>query len=560
MKKRLLFLAAAMLIVSMVFSACAPKAAATTAVTEAPPAATEAQPVATEQPTTSVAPVGGTLIWGIEGEPDTLDPNKTSMGVSDLIMQFIGGSLVWMTMDWQYVPYLAESWTISADGLVWEFKLRHDVKFSDGTPLTAQDYAWTFQRALDPATASPGTGPMLGAVDTIEAVDDYTLRLTLKEPNAPLIYALADPGYTQPINKAAFESMGADTYGRSPMSVGPYVFKEWVTSEHITLERNPDYTWGPATEPNKGPFNIQTIEFRIIPDHTTVISGLESGEIDFAAILPKDVADLQGTGNMEIMQWLGQGINPYVVFNLERAPFNDVRVRQAFNLAVDRQALIDLVVQGNGELQGGYLSKSVMGYWPGGEALGYGFDLPRAKQLMADAGYTPGTDGILQKDGVPLSIKMLAPSNDENLLKTAQVLQEQYKTLGVEIEITQQDFGTLYTTMASGDFDIGMMGMGYGEADLLYFNFHSSNIGGLNVSRLNDPEIDALLTQQRAATDVSQRQAILDQIQQKVIEEAYVVFLFTQTNFEALNTRIKGGAFWNVPLISLNISSAYIEP
>ena len=177
---------------------------------------------------------------------------------------------------------MAERWETSPDGLTWTFFLRKDVKFQDGTPLTANDYVYTFERAVDPATASPVTGTQLATVAKTEAPDDYTFKVTLKEPYFPFLDNLAAPGTMQPLSKAWVEKYGED-YGRHPMSVGPYKLKEWVTGDHITLERNPDYAWQPPYA-HQGPRYIQEFVIRIIPEVATVVAAFEAGELDYSAL------------------------------------------------------------------------------------------------------------------------------------------------------------------------------------------------------------------------------------------------------------------------------------
>ena len=561
MKKKLFVFILLTLVVSLLLGACGPTATKAPAAEESA-LVEEATPAEEEAPAEEAAPaeeeslVGGTFKYAVRTEPDTLDPHKTAMAVSDTIMQYIGGSLVWMTPDFTYEPYLAESWSTSEDGLVWTFILRQDVKFHDGTPLTAHDYAYTFNRAIDPAIASPGAGAMLGDVISIEAIDDYTLAITLPQPNAPILYALSDPGYMQPISQAILESVGEDNFGRAPVGVGPFIFKEWATGEKIVLQRNPDYNWGPASVQNSGAFYIETLEFEVIPEYATILAGLESGDLDAATVEPVDVDRLQETELFSIYSGLNPGITPYVTFNLSKPPFDDVLVRQAFNLAVDRDSLVQVVVQGKGEPQYGYLSATVMGSWKGAEEAGYHYDLEAAKALMEEAGYTLNADGIYEKDGVSLSLVLYSGIADQ-VIKTAQVLVEQYAQLGVKLEIQQMESGILYPKFMSGEYEIGMAGLTYGEADLMYIAMHSSMIGGLNLSYLNSPEFDALLEQSRAESDQVARQAVLDELQQIILEEAYVVPLYAPMAFTAVSKDWQGVVF-NEPLITLDLSGAFL--
>ena len=581
MRKKLFALVLMVFMISLLVNACSPAAETPTtsadqpeesapaeeqeeaAPEEAAPAEEETAPeeAASEEaaPAEETSKVGGTFTIAIASDPDTLDPHLTAMAVSDLVMGFIGASLVWMSPDMTYEPYLAESWETSEDGLVWTFNLRHDVTFQNGEPLTANDYAFTFNRAIDPEVASPGAGAMLGNVVSIEAVDDYTLEITLPQANAPILYSLAGPGYMQPINQKTFEEIGAEEYGRQPVGVGPFMIKEWTTGEKIVLERNPNYNWGPASSQSQGAYNIETIEFVVIPEYATILAGLEAGEIDaYFGIQSQDVDRLEETGMFNIFTGLQQGISPYLSFNVSQPPFDDVLIRQAFNYAIDKNALIQVVLQGKGVVQHGYLSPSVMGYWPDVEEAAYDFDLEKARSLMEEAGYSLNDNGIFEKDGQPLSMVLYTLPTDV-VVKTAQVLAEQFTTLGVEIEIQQMESGILYPQhFMTGDYQLGVAGLGYGEADLMYLAFHSSMVGGLNLSQLNDPEMDALLEQSRAESDTTARQEILNQLQAKIADEALVAPLFAPQLFFAVNNRWQDVVF-NPALVSLDLSGAYLE-
>ncbi|MBI9043203.1 MAG: ABC transporter substrate-binding protein [Anaerolineaceae bacterium] len=560
--KRVLFM---VLLLSLLLTACNTAPAAATEESKEQEKVSEVEEVVPQEEAEEVEEItadskmGGTFVWALTQEPGTLDSSKAAMAVEDTIMQFIGGGLVYPNNEGGYEPYLAESWTTSEDGLIWEFKLREDILFQDGNPLTAHDYAWTFNRALDPEVGSPAAGPMLGAVDSIEAIDDYTVQIQLQQPNFPLLYGLSDPGYMQPISKAAFEEMGEEAYSRNPVSVGPYKLKEWVTGEHILLERNPDYNWGPANLNNSGAYYIEFIEFRIIPEYATILAGMEAGEIDYAytTFLAADVDFLKDSGNFEIFESLQQGLRPYISMNVTKPAFDDILVRKAINLAINRQALLEVVVQGNAYVQNGPISQSVMGYWDGIEEIGYDYDLELAKSYMEEAGYSLNSDGIFAKDDIVMSFSFITTPDDIQV-KVAQVVKEQLKQAGIEINIETMEIGTLLTPLMTGDYDIGSLGMTFGEADLMYIMYHSSNIGAYNFSQLASEEMDVYLDATRNATDAEVRQQACNDAQKYIVEQAVVVPLFTPVNFHPVNSRFKDTSF-NQTLISIQLDSAYLE-
>ena len=494
-----------------------------------------AEPVATAAPV-----VGGALVIA-SGEPETLDPHHNVMNAAELPMSLIGATLVAVSPEGKIVPYLAESWKTSDDGLIWDFKLRSGVTFHDGSPLTAADYAWTLQRVMDPATRSATAAPLLGPTVAAEATDDLTLRVTLAKPYQWLLYNLAYAGYLQPLPRAAVETLG-DTFGRQPIGTGPYRVREWATGERLILERNPDFAWGPEFTRGGAPY-IETIEFRFLPEYAVALAGLAAGEIDYAVVQPQDVARIRDMGGFQIFESVSAGLSPYVSLNVSVPPFDDVRVRQAFNLAVDRQALIDTVVLGAAVPQAGPASVAQIGYWPGAEYLGYGYDLDRARALMEAAGYKYNVGGMLEKDGQPFKLTLQAIPG-ETTIKTAQVLQQQFKALGVDVTLETPEFGALFQRLATGDYAAAVGGITYNTVELLTFLFHSSMIGGgYNLSFVKDTELDQLLEQANTAVDPEAQAEASGLAQRRIIEQAYVVPLFAPTSFIVLSERVHDAVF-----------------
>jgi peptide/nickel transport system substrate-binding protein len=358
-----------------------------------------------------------------------------------------------------------------------------------------------------------------------------------------------------PVSPAAVEQWG-DEYGRHPVSVGPYKFKEWNTGEKIVMERNPDFDWGPDYA-HEGAWYVENIEFRIILEYSTIIAGLEAGEVDYAELQPKDVERIRETGQFQIFEPLLKGMQPYVSLNVSKPPFDDVRVRQAFNLAVNKDALIKAVARGQAIPQYGPMSPSVTGYWKGVEYVGYDYNLEKAKALMVEAGYTYNADGMLEKDGQPFKLTLKTRSALEDLVKTAEILQEQYKALGVEIEIEQQEYGVNVMDVVMGEYEASVFRYLYPEADILYIAFHSNMMDIMNLPRVADPELDDILNKTRTTTDPEKRQEWVNEAQRRIVEQAYVVPIYTPKNFVALSNRVKDAVF-SLPNGYLHFDDAYI--
>lgn len=482
-------------------------------------------PTRTDATGPSQPAVGGTWVYASDTEPDTLDVHRTVSGASEWIMNLVGGSV--LTLDpatGEFIPYLAESYSLSEDGRLWEITFKPGLRWHDGTPFTAQDYAWTMQRVL--ASPSPATGAMTAGMGSAEAVDDRTMRIHMNQPNSGMLFGLTS-AYMQPLPRAYIERVGDEAYGRHPIGLGPYRIQEWRTGERLVLERNPDFNWGPAYA-HPGPPYIELVEFRVIPEYSTRLAGLETGEIDAAFLLHKDVTRIEGLGHYEVIPIDFQGAGPYLLFNVSAPPFNDIRVRKAFNLAINREELIRVVTLGYGEPLWGPITPATYGYWEGAREIGYGYDLEAAKALMAEAGFRLNADGLLERDGAPLTLEFkVTPSVRSNSIRVAEVLSEQFKALGVSLEIEQLDRGVLQAAIAAGDYTLSLSFWGWAEAQIIAPLFLSSMIGAMNESHVADPELDPVLQAILAEPNRAILQERLNRAQRYVIEQAYTAPLFT---------------------------------
>jgi peptide/nickel transport system substrate-binding protein len=529
--------------VSVLLAACT--SAATPTATTAPEA-THAPPTPTPVPPTPTPfgpQVGGKYVIAVAGDPTTMDTHKSFGGSQNWVWWNIGASLIIQDPDTgELVPYLAESWKVAEDGLSYEFTLRKDVKFHDGAPLTAEDYVFTFQRLLDPETKAGTAGLNMTGAAGVELVDDYTFRITMAMPNAVFEQALTNIVFFTPYPKAYFEKVGEEGFAKHPISVGPFKFKEYVTGDKIVLERNPDFAWGPAFAHDGAPY-LETIELRIVAEQATTVAGLESGDIDEASILNfTDVDRIEQSGQFTVYQYLYKGSGAEIDFNNSQPPFDDERVRQAFAYAVDKEAILKVVLAGRGEVQYGPISSSTMGYAPEVESASYPHDLDKAKARLEEAGYTYGADGMAQKDGQPFTLEMLAIANT-NGGKTAQVLQQQLKALGVDVTISELERGIHEQRVTSGDYNIAVVDFGWDNYSVLWAFYNSRTIGALNWTRTNDPDLDNFLNGMVFTADPNVIEGARVAAQVRIVEKAYSVPLYTPYRYYAVSNRIEGEVF-----------------
>ena len=549
MMKRLLLVFAALLVLVLA-AACVPVASP-----------------AMEEATGADSMMGGTLRIALPSDVTSLDLHKTSRGDDALVVgQWFNATLVTQNADGEYIPYLAESWEFSDDGLMWTFHLRDDVMFHNGDPVTAHDFVWTYERALDPDLASPGTGRRLNGM-TFEAPDDYTLVFNFPAPAISLLQ-FVNWGYMAPMSQRAVEELGAE-YELSPVGTGPYKVVEVRPGEGVAMERWDEYNWGPEffDGANTGPYNFDRIEFRILPEEATRIAALESGDIDYVNGIsnPLDVAILEAAGVTVQQAPFGQVRMIYIQNHVP--PFDDARVRQALNYAVNREEITQIVTDGADQISRGPISPGMLGYDPAiEEQCGYHFDLDRAKELMQEAGYTYGDDGMLiTPDGEPFSLTLIGEPVDSGTAYM-EVLQSMWRQLGLDIALESTEPSILYPRLTERDYVMGYGRRGgWTSYDYLYAIYHSStgrDLPGSMRSAVNDPTTDAFLEKNRAlAMDNPDLQDSINELYCHIAEQAYSVWISDGVFRPSIGPRVMGfvagPAFAGRPVFW---SNAYIAP
>ena len=549
MMKRFLLVFAALLVLVLA-AACAPVASP-----------------AMEEATGADSMMGGTLRIALPSDVTSLDLHKTSRGDDALVVgQWFNATLVTQNADGEYIPYLAESWAFSDDGLMWTFHLRDDVMFHNGDPVTAHDFVWTYERALDPDLASPGTGRRLSGM-TFEAPDDYTLVFNFPAPAISLLQ-FVNWGYMAPMSQRAVEELGAE-YELNPVGTGPYKVVEVRPGEGVAMERWDDYNWGPEffDGANTGPYNFDRIEFSILPEEATRIAALESGDIDYVNGIsnPLDVAILEAAGVTVQQAPFGQVRMIYIQNHVP--PFDDARVRQALNYSVNREEITQIVTDGADKISRGPISPGMLGYDPAiEEQCGYHFDLDRAKELMQEAGYTYGDDGMLiTPAGEPFSLTLIGEPVDSGTAYM-EVLQSMWRELGLDITLESTEPSILYPRLTERDYQMGYGRRGgWTSYDYLYAIYHSStgrDLPGSMRSAVNDPTTDAFLEKNRAlAMDNPDLQDSVNELYCHIAEQAYSVWISDGVFRPSIGPRVMGfvagPAFAGRPVFW---SNAYIAP
>ena len=462
---------------------------------------------------------GGTLVIARLSDANNLDPHfLTQINSAAIIHHKVYEGLVRMNKESKYVGSLASEWK-QLDDVTWEFKLRTGVTFHDGTPFNAEAVKKTIARVQDPAVGS-NRANLFEAIKEVKVVDDNTVQFILHYPYAPLLSVLAsaEGGILSP---KAIEQYGKDLT-KHPTGTGPYKFESWTPGQEVVLVKNENY-WGDKPKLDK-------VVFKTVPEDTTRIAMVETGEAQVAEQLPVTEVDrVQNSQNMTLGRYAAFS-SEHIGINTKKKPFDDVRVRQAIALAVDKPTIIQGVYNDVGTVAHSSISPAMVGYSPNVKDLGY--DLEKAKQLLADAGYANG-------------FKATVYLNDNKArINVAEVLQQQLKQINIDLDVKVLEFGAYIDAASKGETDLFISGWGNatGDADYNQYNlFHTNSHGAPgNHSFYSNPEVDKLIEDGRKEKDEEKRKQIYEKAQQLEMDEVAVIPYRFAENLAAIEKGVEG--------------------
>lgn len=462
---------------------------------------------------------GGTLRVAVANEPDTLDPHRSAAGPDRNMLFQIYDSLLRFDKNLNVVPGQVKEWK-TPDDLTFEFTLNEGLKFHDGTDLNAQAVVWNFDRMMNKDLNLVPYSDLLD-VEKVEAVDNLTFRIRLKQPLAPLLALLSDRAGMM-ISPAAYEKHGPDNYGRNPVGAGPFEFVEWRQGDSVTLKRYDGFF-------EEGKPYLDQVVFRVIPDAAVRTVGLQSGDLDLLAdVPPVQVITLKTDPNVQVLETDGLAWG-YLMFNVTKPPFDNVKVRQALAWALDRQAIVDAILEGAGSPGQGPFSPSS---WAFDSSLDnyYGYNPDKARQLLAEAGFGPNN---------PLKFTMLT-TTDPTRTRQTEMVQAYLKDIGVEAQIQPYELATTIENMRNGTYEvISLYFSGRVDPDgNAFMRWHSK--GTLNYMRYNNPEMDQLLEASRRSYDPKERAEIFKQVNRVMLEDLPLAFINSSKSQMAARKMVQG--------------------
>lgn len=478
---------------------------------------------------------GGELTFGLATSPSGLDPNFVPGAVDYRVMRTMYDSLVVQLPDHTFQPWLATEWTVSDDGTAYTFKLREDVKFHDGTPFNAEAVKFNFDRIVDPATQSRMAVTLLGPYDSTEVIDEYTVKVNLKSPYVPFLNALSQ-AFLGMVSPAAVKKHG-DNFAQNPVGTGPFKFVKWTPNAEIVVEKNPDYNWGPANAAHTGPAYLDRIVFKIVPEESTRVGSLQSGQIDVVeTVPPQNMAAMENDPNIKLVRMNSTGAPHMLMLNQTKEPWNELKARQAVQLGIDMDTIINTLYMGQYVRAHSPLTPTTQFYRASLEGA-VTYDPEKANQLLDELGWVKGPDGIRVKDGKKLTLRYLESTpNREKRQDIATMIQQQLKLIGIEVQVDILATGALLGAIQSNQYDLAGSSLVSGDPDVLRTMFDSKNAPNeqrfaFNLGHLNDPQMDEWLLQGLQESDLAKRENIYYGIQEYVVQNAlaFPTYVFPYT-------------------------------
>ncbi len=491
---------------------------------------------------------GDAIVEGTIGEPSNLIPMLASDSASHAVSGLIFNGLVKYDTDLSITGDLAESWDISADGLVITFHLRKGVTWTDGTEFSADDVMFGYRTIIDEKTPSAYKEDFL-QVKKAEVLDKYTFRVSYDKPFAP---ALTSWGSLVVLPRHLLEGkdITKSDMTRDPIGLGPYKLVKWVSGQELLLESNKNYFEG-------RPY-LDHYMYKVIPDPATMFLELKTGGIDMMGLTPIQYTKQTDTDffrkNYQKYRFPAFQYT-HLAFNQKHPWFSDKRVRQAIAYGIDKKEIVDVVLFGLGSPATGPYVPNTWPYNP--NVRKYAYDPEKAKELLRDAGWQDADgDGVLDKEGRPFRFTILTNAGNTLRKNTATIIQWRLEKIGIKVDIRTVEWSTFINQFIDKKrFEAVLLGWSIGLDADQYDIWHSSKTREkeLNFISYRNPEVDELLEKGRRTFDLEKRKKAYFRIQEILAEEVPYIFLYVPDATPIVHGRIKGikptpiGISYNLP-------------
>ena len=498
-------------------------------------------------------PYGGALVWGTRNKPSIINPLFTTSSVSMSLQDLIFNRLVRINSKGEVEPDLAESWDISADGLVYTFHLRKGVRFHDGFECTAYDVKFTYDKIIDPAVNSPFKAYFDSIMDT-KVIDKYTFRIILKKPSTSFIYRLVREILSERLLKNA--DLKTCYFNFHPAGTGPFKFKDWTADNQIILEYNSDYYEG-------RPY-LDKIMVKVYPDSRSLWTGLMRGEVDYTTFIERE--DYEVIKNDPAFRTFAIQCDYYygILYNIADSLLSDKIIREAISCGIDKKALIERVAYGYGVECNGPFYPQCSGYNP--QFLSYEYNPKKSQELLREAGWKDiDNDGILEKkEGEELELRVLVDSKSEIYNKIIMMVRQQLQEVGIKIKVV------LYRD--EGELDKEFLDKHKPQARLRLF------LAGIDPDQAKEDwcskepkiadklwiyinkEVDELFTLGEITQGKEERKRVYQKIHRIIYDEQPACFLYFPFVFHAVSSKFKNvDDFFTLNMPHYTMKDWYIE-
>ena len=470
---------------------------------------------------------GGTIVWVGHQEVSGLGPDDTGPTVQYVMVANIHDPLVLFNEFAEMELILAKSIDVSEDGLTYTIALQEGVPFHDGTILTSADVKYTWDYYRNPESATSIAGDFIG-VESIETPDDNTVIVNMSEVNAAL---LSNAGQTPIVQSAYHAEVGEDVYRTAPIGCGPFTLVEWQSADFTELAAFDDYWQGRPI--------IDTIRQDIVPEPSVRMIALQTGDADSATwpLLTEDNIALEADENFNVIRTLTNSIK-HIPLNTTLPQLAEKEVRQAMMYAIDRQRIIDDLWAGAAQVAHTNLSpKNATYYNP--DTKKYGYEPETAMQLLDDAGWAMGDDGVREKDGVKLSFTCTTITGDQARRPIAELVQLMLSEVGIDMQLAETPITAILEGLRASEMDASLFNWTYGttpEPDP-FVTLHSD--GGNNWNSFSNARIDELIEQGTQVVDPELRKPIYHEIQEIWAEEVPCLYLQVDQWFNVFSKRVQ---------------------
>lgn len=468
---------------------------------------------------------GGDIVWGIFDWPTCNDPQQSPGRSISRHPTF--DNLVDVDRETgEVVPWLAQSWQVNAEGTEYRFNLRTDVTFSNGEKLDAGlvkdnlDGVWALYQQGKSGIGGFALTDYAGA----EVIDDHTLVVRFKQPRAYFLQSAGSPYNTLGIiARESLKKTAEERCANGVIGSGAFVIKEVVPNEKIVLERRKDYAWAPATAGRNGPAHLDRITFRVIPEYAVRAGALLKGDVDaYSNVLPSDIEHLQAAGFVWLPAY-SRAVQHLYFNTRDNAVTHELAVRRAIRAAIDRNAVISAFFTAHDQVANGFYYPKLEGYVDFSHALR--FDARQAQRLLDEAGWRPGPDGVRQRDGKRLEVK-ISFGREENA-EQFELIQQQLADMGIAAKVVQASAAERAQELRSGDWNL-RIARGPGQhtgVEILSYVFHGK-VSSVAAAVTPTPELDGLIDAASREMAAGKRAEYLREAQQFIVDQALSVPLY----------------------------------